>query len=904
MSQPVNNSDADRNLLLGILAMQVNFIDHVTLLSAMNAWAADKKKTLGQVLIEQQKLTPGQLDALDALREQQLKLHGGSAELSLHAVQSVSLESTDLISIHDYDVQTSVAKLGFKTTVDETISYRLPPSDQARYQKLRHHADGGLGKVFVADDTELHREVALKEIKPEFADDENSRRRFVLEAEITGSLEHPGIVPVYGLGSYPSGQPYYAMRFIRGDNLKEAIDRFHAADKSPRNHGERSLAFRQLLGRFVDACNAVAYAHSRGVLHRDLKPGNVMLGKFGETLVVDWGLAKSGAKDQRFQSVAEDLEAEPTLRPVSGSSVEPTMAGAVVGTPPYMSPEQAEGRIRDLGPASDIYSLGSTLYVLLTGEKPYAATNKEEVLVQVRRGQFSPPKQVKRNTPATLDAICCKAMSLQPKDRYDTALALASDLEHWLADEPVAAYPEPWTTRVARWTRRHRTAVASAFVFLACAVFGLAVSTVLVSAEQRKTAAQERIAREQSYNIIRLIETSEPEFAMIPALHDRRADLLKTSSEACRQFLRRDPDNLELVQQSARIFRFTANFQRLTNQTAEAESFYKDAIDLNKSLVKAFPKQVEFRLQRSDVHRDYANLLVNVGRLQQAAEHLGEAEAIAEDLTGGDREHPVFRRSLALATLNKARVAYRQGKHQTSPETAADLKRSVDLLRGLVDGPPDRRHPYDPLLLAAALNLTGIVQREVGKFDDAEKSHSAAALLLKEMQDKKSHGVNEADIIHFRAECQIEQAKTWAKIAKPKYLSSAEANMGLAINKLIQLARDYPKIPTYQESLAKAYRERGEVRIQAGNFSGARDHFQIARDLLVSLTRKYEKLPELHAELGKSHAGLGRAALELKDAESEPHYKQAVLEIRKACASSPDDSRFKQWLAELADVRK
>ena len=116
--------------------------------------------------------------------------------------------------------------------------------------------------------------------------------RFLLEAEITGGLEHPGIVPVYGLGQYADGRPYYAMRFIKGDSLKEAIERFHQADIPSRDPGERTLELRQLLGRFIDVCNAIAYAHSRGVLHRDLKPGNIMLGKFGETLVVDWGLAK------------------------------------------------------------------------------------------------------------------------------------------------------------------------------------------------------------------------------------------------------------------------------------------------------------------------------------------------------------------------------------------------------------------------------------------------------------------------------------------------------------------------------------------------------------------------------------------------------------------------------------
>ena len=161
-----------------------------------------------------------------------------------------------------------------------------------RFRILRPHARGGLGEVFVAQDEELHREVALKEIQERHADHPESRARFLLEAEITGGLEHPGIVPVYGLGQYADGRPFYAMRFIKGDSLKDAIERFHKEDARRRAASERSLELRKLLGRFVDVCDAIAYAHSRGVLHRDLKPGNVMLGKYGETLVVDWGLAK------------------------------------------------------------------------------------------------------------------------------------------------------------------------------------------------------------------------------------------------------------------------------------------------------------------------------------------------------------------------------------------------------------------------------------------------------------------------------------------------------------------------------------------------------------------------------------------------------------------------------------
>jgi tetratricopeptide (TPR) repeat protein/tRNA A-37 threonylcarbamoyl transferase component Bud32 len=337
------------------------------------------------------------------------------------------------------------------------------------YRPLRFHAKGGLGEVYVAHDEQLRRQVALKRIQKRFGDDPQSRQRFLREAEVTAQLEHPGIVPVHGLGQTEDGQPCYAMRFIQGETLQAAIERFHAADRPGRDPGERSLALRQLLGRFVAVCNAVAYAHSRGFVHRDLKPANVMLGQYGETLVVDWGLAKPFAGDE-----PKPVTGEGALAPV----VDPGIAGATVdgqavGTPAYMSPEQAAGRWEVVGPASDLYSLGATLYALLTGQAPVQGKDVPTVLEQVRRGNFPPPRQRKAATPKALEAVCLKAMAQRPEERYATALELAADVEHWLADEPVAAYPEPWTTRARRWARRHRTpVVAVAAVLLATVVLG------------------------------------------------------------------------------------------------------------------------------------------------------------------------------------------------------------------------------------------------------------------------------------------------------------------------------------------------------------------------------------------------------------------------------------------------
>ena len=410
---------ADRNLLFGILALQMDFVERDALIAAMNAWVLHKEQSLGEILVKQGALADDERRVLDSLVDKHLARHGGDPQRSLAALSSEARVRATLDSVADFDVQASLARVGTARTQldrqpvdrDETldIGKTSPPEadgPDGRFRLLRLHDRGGLGEVFVALDGELNREVALKRLQERHADDIQLRARFVVEAEVTGGLEHPGIVPVYGLGTYPDGRPFYAMRFIRGDNLKSAAERFHADPDLTRDEGRRTLERRRLLARFLDVCDAVAYAHSRGVLHRDIKPGNIMLGKYGETLLVDWGLAKS----VRRAEPAMD-HSERTLAPGSGSDVQPTEMGSRVGTPAYMSPEQAAGRLDDLGPPSDIYSLGATLYFVLTGRPPFAGSDVIEVLRKVERGEFQPPSQVNPRVDPALDAICRKAMA-------------------------------------------------------------------------------------------------------------------------------------------------------------------------------------------------------------------------------------------------------------------------------------------------------------------------------------------------------------------------------------------------------------------------------------------------------------------------------------------------------------
>ncbi len=489
------HSLSDQGVLFGILALQANYIDRDTFVDAIRVWAIDRSKPLAHVLSEHGKLPVQRQVMLEALVEEQLAADADKRHVPPGTPTSVLLPpSRDHIRSSESSPTSQDNSLGFSKTASSknghspTFESVNRSSGVDRYRVLRPHAKGGLGEIFVAQDQELDREVALKEIQVDHAHHPYFRGRFVREAKITGGLEHPGIVAIYSLGTHADGRPFYAMRFVNGVNLKEAIDRFHEADGPNRNRSQRGLEFRQLLRRFVDMCNAVAYAHSRGVLHRDLKPGNVMLGSFGETLIVDWGLAKAVGDVENSELRIQKSES------VSDTEVINTQPGAAVGTPAYMSPEQAAGRVEHLGPAADIYGLGATLYTVLTGRPPFSSGDRGELLRAVQRGEFPRPRQVKKDVPAALDAICVKAMARQPAERYASALELADDVEHWLADEPVSTYREPWRERTRRFLRKHRTLATSAAATILVAMFlssGAAILLNMARAGEREARIDE-----------------------------------------------------------------------------------------------------------------------------------------------------------------------------------------------------------------------------------------------------------------------------------------------------------------------------------------------------------------------------------------------------------------------------
>ena len=387
----------------------------------------------------------------------------------------------------------------------EPRSDAISASEAERFEILTVHDRGGLGEVLLARDRQLGRDVAVKQILQKWQGHQEASARFLQEAEVTGRLEHPGVVPVYAMGTWPDGRPFYAMRFIEGKTLKQVI-------KDHREAGNAVVQLRGLLNRFIDVCNTIEYAHSRRIIHRDIKPSNIMVGPYGETLVVDWGLAKMLESDFDDSLTAQFIEQLGEDRVKSESSR--TRIGGAVGTPQYMSPEQASGELDSVGIRTDVYLLGATLYQILTGEPPHNEESIAKLIERVRQGTLIRPREIDATIPAPLEAICLKAMATDSINRYASASELSQDIERWLADEPISVFTDPIASRMGRWIRKNRTLAMSGGVAATLLTIGLVAGSMLWSYQQTKNfkLEKERTAKENQLlasQAQRLVETRE-----------------------------------------------------------------------------------------------------------------------------------------------------------------------------------------------------------------------------------------------------------------------------------------------------------------------------------------------------------------------------------------------------------
>lgn len=871
---------ADRDLLLAHVVASQKYVALDALQRGMRVWLNEPSRRLVDVLCEHARLS-AEHAALATARVDQCMTTPWLAGLAsvpppnqpqIQTLPPVAAATSHATLPREPIAPADVATLpGAGRVGDYSFQAARRQAPSARFVTLRPHALGGIGLVSVALDQELHREVALKEIQLQFTADAQCRARFLQEAEITGGLEHPGIVPVYSLGEYEDGRPYYAMRFIQGDTFKEAIDRFHrpaaasTTSGSRRHESERArgLELRRLLRRFLDVCNAIDYAHSRGIVHRDLKPGNVMLGKYGETLVVDWGLAKPVNQPE-----APHVPSEPTLRPASASGTMPTELGVAVGTPHFMSPEQAACSLADIGSASDIYSLGATLYALLTGKTPYSGGDAATILAQARSAEFPRPRAVDARVPAALEAVCLKAMSRRPADRYPSARELADDVERWLADEPVQAHLESWSERLARWGRRHRKGVrATAAATFLVALVSLVAAVLIEGARQRESVARQeadrqRIRAEASFRDARravdgfFTVVSESKLLDVPGLQSLRKDLLSSALTYYRRFIRQRGRDVALQTDLAQTYYRVGRIDAEIGTQSQAARSLRQALRMQNRLVREHPNDAALLSDLANTYNALGRVRQETGQLDAALQAFVRSQKLRADLLRIEPANKEYRRKLANSHNNIASVQARLGEFQQAQE---EYVRANAARKMLADQFPSERS-FQVDLAKGHYNLALLLQSR----EDAQGALDSLAesrRILREVVARDSRSLDN------RRELAL-ASRVFADLASEQgQIDAAQLAFQESQQLAEQLARQNPIVVDFQADLAALYVSLARARRSLGEPASAVEWLEkaaVIQESLVqsdpSVLRWRQDLAEMYLSLGQAQDAAGQAA--------------------------------------------
>ncbi len=521
------------------------------------------------------------------------------------------------------------------------------PVDAPRYTVLEQVARGGMGVIMRVRDEDLRRDLAMKVLdragrEPDaMASDPRDLGRFLEEAQVTGQLDHPGVPPIHELGLDRDGRLFFTMKLVRGGTFLDVIQ-----DVSKAREG---WTVTRALGVVLKVCEALAYAHHKGVVHRDIKPANIMVGRFGETYVMDWGLAKvvdegaaAGDGQPSYESLVSRSIVHTDRREALGEdgSTHATLDGDVVGTPAYMAPEQARGQIEALGPHSDIYAVGALLYHLIAGQAPYiepgVRVSPHSVLRWVIDGPPKPLASLAPDAPAELVAIIDKAMAREPTLRYTNMLALAGDLQAFIEDRVVRAYQSGAWAEARKWVTRNKPLAAAAGLLLVVTVGALGAVSWVESSGRAKVEERNLLLGESNS----ALEDANAQLGQAnTALEDKNVELADTNAA-----LDKERAAAELARAAAEESRAEAlaNAERALTNAELAQS--------NADLAEASAREAEQNERRARTESYSANMTAAVAALDvgggaAARRHLA---ACPEDLRGWDWRHLSLRADPSL----------------------------------------------------------------------------------------------------------------------------------------------------------------------------------------------------------------------------------------------------------------
>jgi serine/threonine protein kinase len=887
--------DVDRGLLFAVLALQDDIIDQTQLADLCAGWAVRLDRPLPDLLLDRGWITPQDRQDLERKLERKLKKYQGDPHRTLGAVAEV--EARDILH--------SIASPAVRATINNLAPPRghvlletlMPsPSDREtqRYTITRLHAEGGLGKVWIAHDTDLNRQVALKEIKASTTLSTESSRRFLQEAQITGQLEHPNIVPVYELTRRKQdNQPFYTMRFVRGQNLRDAIEEFHR--RRAGKPAERLDLQRCLLEPFIKICEAVGYAHSRGVIHRDLKPDNVILGGHGEVLVLDWGLAK--ILGQSETEAPKSIEPHVSL----SSEVDIVVTEGQLGTPAYMAPEQVEARNDLMNTRTDIYGLGAILFEILTGKPPATGPTLGEIFRKIQSRSLPRAREVEPTVSHRLEAVCAKALAYDRADRYRRAEDLADDIRRWLVDEPVSVYKDSLPVRLVRWARKHRTLVTSLAALLLTAVCALSVGVVLINKERGRTENQRQIAEvqkgralanaEQALQNLRLAqgaadgllaEVADVDLADIPQMESVRKRLLEKAMAGYRDFVTQKGNDPLIRWGSGRSQVRLGDIQALLGDFKAAEAAYRQALEGLDELAKNDPENRDFLRDLARAHHGLGVLLKDAVRYPEANDHLLNATSLRQRLAAQPGASAEDRVAWTDSQYQYAALLARSGPGR--PEDAEAYKAAIDVQQELVRAYNDR--PEYRGRLARSRNNLALLQQATGQADAAEATLRSTLEFLAPL----TTGATALPASKWQL---ARAANNLATLLLKRNPDEATRQLETARDMLGMLKGEFPAIPQYTQELASVQSNLGHLAQNAGRGDEAKASYQEVIALLESLKNR---TPALRLKLALANVDLNEILANTSPVEAEAALRKALGEETELQAQYPNVPDYKQNL--------
>jgi serine/threonine protein kinase len=877
------------------------------MLEAHNDWNLQASQSLDRVMLERGYITQAEHSAIEKEVESTWQSYRG--ECATLTEEDSDLERSapllsDTVAVQPSTISTKRSESELQEEKEALISATIDHASSQpaisfsgeknriagnRYQIIRPHARGGLGEVSVAEDKELRRKVALKEIQARFAQDRDSKTRFVQEAEVTGRLEHPGIVPVYGFGEFADGRPYYAMRFIEGESLKDAADIWHDRYQSNgESHSRKTtnpstslpadyfgLEFRGLLGRLIDVAQAIEYAHSRGVLHRDIKPSNIMLGKYGETLVVDWGLAKvRGLPGQDPHGLSNAPADQAGTVPVL------SMTGAALGTPSFMPPEQASGDWEKVGPASDVYALGGTLYYLLTGQAPIKAENLRELLEKVIRGEVSAPGRLRPGIPKPLEAICLKAMALKPEERYRTPQDFAADLERFLADEATAAYEEPRWLRAKRWARKHPKFIAA----LTATIFAGLISAVSIAwiVNQKNEQLNQSLVRE--INLKTEAVEAQERAEQNQEVAENQSRLALNTLSAIVYDLQGGLEDIPGGGEIRRRLLLTAleNLGGISEQYIE-----KSIVDVNSYQALTDMGDVVLRFGSGDVpfsevlgpesSGENKSLLEVAGKFFERA--LQIAQQIAEeqpDAIGNDQR-------LVIALDNVGKIRWRRGENAAA---LALFERSNQIAEDYVRANPDDYR---------GLNTLGItLERLFVLYSKLAETSKANAALQRKLEIDLQLTQQQPNDLKLKRDLSITYGDLAQFYRSQGELKKAEEYIRFAVQTSELLAESQPESVMAKRDLASRLLAQGQLYELQSDIDGARRLFERSQGLLEELLAKDPSDRLTTSELARLNGALAYLEMDQMRFSEAIKYTRRRIDLQREIAVANQDDMLAQ----------